>query len=914
MTKTKITLYIVLALAIVYCFYGSVNTVQKIYHTFIFNNKKHKLKIQTLTLSGDFNRWQKDGPALTDADSIWRVTVKLIPGWHYYRYVLNGETWLRDFDNPQYGGSYSNSMVYVDTLPIPFITATTPANGSWLYELRDTLKLQFNQSLTQSNHLHTIIWLDGQKRTFILKDSLVLAAFNPSGEGERRWRIELRSKSGATVYSKEGIFFVNRDNQPPVAHAGYTQFVKLNDHVQLDGGMSFDPDLEPRLHFSWRQISGPFKTELKKSKTPFAEFSSKSSGMYAFQLTVRDSMGAESRDTAEVVVLPQRRPETIFYLRRADFNRPVRKAALVGEFNQWNKETLPFVADSDSAVWRAAVSLPPGQYEYKFVLNDQNWLTDPQNPNTVPDGWKGRNSVLTVKTQEQARLNFVSSHQLPSTHKLRITIKANNRKGLRVRWFADAQNKGDRYLARDTLLFFDDRNPQGVYYYYALPQKNGHFGQPLSLMIGHFKHTTVADFSRSPAWVDTAIVYEIFVRTFSASGDLQGVLRRLPYLKKLGVNTLWLMPVYDGPTEHGYAPTDLFAIEKDYGTLKDYRRLIKAAHKNGMKVIFDFVANHLSDQHRFVRAAADNVRSPLRDWFYWKADGRWGYHNDWDTLVNLNYNNTEARHYQLQAAAFWAAQGVDGFRCDVAWAVPHDFWKDFRREVKQINEQILLIDEVLPRQPAYHDNEFDMSYDTDFYGTLIDVMNGRKPISSINYNLQKTRRNYPPSAKNLRYLENHDLDRFLKQFGPAKTKIAAAILFTISGTPLIYQGQEQGGLQMRPSFPGAQDRKWFDFYRSLIKLRKKHKAFTTGRMQTIDLNDSAGFWEFRRTYGAEEFHVLINLSDRRKEVNISPGRSTVYNKNEGLLQEEGRSFIKPLSFIIYKKGKDDFPSRNAKIH
>jgi len=901
MNKSKTIFYVLLTVLAAAYFYGSKPGDRKILHTFVFDNRTHRLNIETLTLAGDFNHWQKNGPPLTDTDgdSIWTVSVKLRPGWHYYRFVLNGQTWLRDWDNPQYGGPYSNSMVYVDTMSVPVLIALSPANGSWLYDKQDTLKLCFNQNLSRQSDLHLNFWLDGQKKRVLIKDSLVCVPWNPYVEGERRWQIELRKKSGARIYGKEGIVFVNLKNQPPVANAGYTQFAKLNDRVQLDGGMSFDPDMEPRLHFSWRQISGAFQVKLKQTTTPFPAFLTTRSGTYGFELTVRDSLGGQSRDTTQVVVLPEERKETLFQLHRSDFAQPVYKAALAGEFNQWNKDAARFIADSDSAVWRVSLPLPPGQYEYKFVLNDKDWVTDPQNPQKVPDGWNGYNSLRTVEEQEPPPLTLAARRPVSSRNNLKIALKT---EGGTIHWFADVQNKGNRYRAGDTLLYFDTGNPQGIYFYYALPEKDGRFAKALPLMIRHFKRTSVSDFSQSPAWADTAIVYELFVRTFSASGDLQGVLKRLPYLQQLGVNTLWLMPVYDGPTGHGYAPTDLFFIEKDYGTLKDYRRLIAAAHKAGMKVIFDLVANHLSDQHRFVKAAADNLHSPLRDWFYWRPDGSWGYHNDWDTLVNLNYNNPSVRHYQLQAAAFWAAQGVDGFRCDVAWAVPHNFWKDFRRQVKKINRQILLIDEVLPRQPAYHDNEFDMSYDTDFYGTLIDVMSGRKPVSAFDYTLQKTKRNYPKSAKNLRYLENHDLERFLKQFGPAKTKIAAVILFTLPGTPLIYQGQEHGSLQMRPAFPLIQDRNWFDFYRSLIKLRKKHKAFTLGHMQTVTVVDSAGFWEFRRKYAGEEFHVLINLSGERKEVNISPGPSTVYYKEEGLFQEKGRNFIKPISFIIYKKG------------
>ena len=96
----------------------------------------------------------------------------------------------------------------------------------------------------------------------------------------------------------------------------------------------------------------------------------------------------------------------------------------------------------------------------------------------------------------------------------------------------------------------------------------------------------------------------------------------------------------------------------------------------------------------------------------------------------------------MDIATYWAYLNIDGYRCDVAWGVPHDFWKLFRRHIKNINPDILTLDETLPRSPEYHDDEFDISYDTDFYGSLLDVFNNRKPLSAIEYGLQKTKTNY----------------------------------------------------------------------------------------------------------------------------------------------------------------------------
>ncbi len=359
-----------------------------------------------------------------------------------------------------------------------------------------------------------------------------------------------------------------------------------------------------------------------------------------------------------------------------------------------------------------------------------------------------------------------------------------------------------------------------------------------------------------------------------------------------------MLPVYQSPTEHGYAPTSLFRTSPNYGSLSEYRRLIWQAHRLGLKVVFDFVANHLSDQHRFVRAAFQNPASPLRRWFYWKPDGTWGFHNDWDTLVNLNYHNPWVWHTMLQAGLFWQSVGVDGFRCDVAWAVPHAFWKDFRRVIKPVQNKTLLLDEVLPRQAAFHDEEFDMSYDTDFYGNILDVLHGRKPLSAILLGIEKSRLNYPRGAQSLRYLENHDLPRFIEQFGPQLTRLMAVVLFTVPGTPLIYYGQEYGSREIRPYFYALHNTKWFDFYQKLIKFRTSSKALTQGRLQTVALDNKKRIWWYRRQWRSDTVDVLINLSKKcRIFENVPEGKilkiegSKFKQKQNRTIKLEGSSFM-----------------------
>jgi glycosidase len=177
----------------------------------------------------------------------------------------------------------------------------------------------------------------------------------------------------------------------------------------------------------------------------------------------------------------------------------------------------------------------------------------------------------------------------------------------------------------------------------------------------------------------------------------------------------------------------------------------------------------------------------------------------------------------LEVAKFWMARGVDGFRCDAAWGVPHSFWKSLRKELKIFNTEFLLIDEVLPRHPSFHDFEFDASYDTDFYGNLLDLFNGRKSLKGFVYGVKKTKFNYPGETIDLRYIENHDMPRMIKQFGKERAMLAGALLLLSPGMPLIYYGQEIGMKETRPLMDWSavkNENEFIGLYRELINFRK----------------------------------------------------------------------------------------------
>ena len=399
-----------------------------------------------------------------------------------------------------------------------------------------------------------------------------------------------------------------------------------------------------------------------------------------------------------------------------------------------------------------------------------------------------------------------------------------------------------------------------------LKDETGKSSQQTFVLNANNGSVKIRNFSESPDWAKDAIVYEVFIRQFSELENLKGLTEKIPYLKSLGINCIYLMPIYESPTDDGYGISNLFRLEKDYGTMADFQILINKAHRAGIKVLLDFVASHSSDQHPYFRSAFINPYSVFRNWYRWhtsesiKTYHSYEFHNDRDRLPNLNYENPNVRLYIINAAKFWANLGVDGFRCDDVWTITHDFWKLFRRTLKNINPDFLLIGEALPRSPLFHKDEFDMSYDTDFLDNLLDFLDNKKPLSAIEHAKKKTSKNYPPQALNLRYLENYDMERFINLYGLKKTKLAATLLMTTPGTPLIYYGQEIGLEKQTAKMNwNKQNSDLYEFYKKLILLRRSYVCFRHGGSLQVHTDYDKQVLAYLMKTENDAFLVILNF-------------------------------------------------------
>lgn len=367
---------------------------------------------------------------------------------------------------------------------------------------------------------------------------------------------------------------------------------------------------------------------------------------------------------------------------------------------------------------------------------------------------------------------------------------------------------------------------------------------------------------RNDAWWARTVVYEIWPRSFKdangdGSGDFAGIVQKLDYLKDLGVETLWLTPVFEAPSYHGYDFQDFYAVERDYGRMADFDRLIAEAHKRGMKVVLDLVLNHISDQHPWFKKSARKAKG-YEDYFLWREQRPDGWGQAWSDKPNpeavWHWNDTRKAYYygafgssqpdvnlrnpvvakaMEDLAAFWLKKGVDGFRLDaVRYAIedgpiPNQadtdttvaYWSGFAKFVRTIKPDALLVGEAwtgLDVVARYRDGGkgLNAAYDFDFGEIVIRTLNpenrraadfGTVSSTAIDQgrdslwaNLEH-RAKVAPLSYFAPFLTNHDQTRigYALKDDMARGKIAASLLLTSPGPVHLYYGEEIGLSQAR---------------------------------------------------------------------------------------------------------------------
>ena len=373
-----------------------------------------------------------------------------------------------------------------------------------------------------------------------------------------------------------------------------------------------------------------------------------------------------------------------------------------------------------------------------------------------------------------------------------------------------------------------------------------------------------------PDWTYGSVMYEVNIRQFSPEGTFAGVEAQLPRLKDLGVDILWLMPMYEIGTEGRkgtlgsyYAISDYKKVNPEFGTMEDFEHLLAAAHKLGFKVILDWVAN---------QTAPDNVWMTEKpaDFYERDADGNAIWEYDWTDTRSLNYENEDVWWAQDDAMRFWLEKGVDGFRCDAAGEVPAEFWKGILPKMNKDYPNIYLLAEAERDNLADASETFDANYAWELHHLLNSLAQGRKTVADLKDYIARDAARFPKEAFRLTFTSNHDENSWsgteFEREGAA-ANACAVLCFTLPGSqPLIYTGQEIGLSRRLEFFEKDPITDWFPneyttFWKKLVDLKHGNPALAAGEkggpIQYIDAPD--GVIAFSRAVKGNKVVVLANF-------------------------------------------------------
>lgn len=337
-----------------------------------------------------------------------------------------------------------------------------------------------------------------------------------------------------------------------------------------------------------------------------------------------------------------------------------------------------------------------------------------------------------------------------------------------------------------------------------------------------------------PEWAYDAVVYEMNVRQQTPEGTFAAAEARLPYLKELGADIIWLMPIHPigekgrkGSLGSYYAIRDYRAVNPEFGTMEDFGRFLNKAHEMGFKVILDYVANHTSPDAAW-------VSEKPAEWYVRDSTGAPIVQYDWTDISKLNYDCPEVRTEMAEVLKFWIAKGVDGFRCDVAGEVPDDYWNKAFAELRAINPDIYLLAEG--EGEHFHQNGFDATYAWELLHAMNAIAKGEKTTTDLKGTIEKYAQ-YPREAMRLMFTSNHDENSWsgteFERLGDAAPTFAALTYTLPQGMPLIYTGQEVGFNRRLAFFEKDTIESWTpneytELYKKLNALRHDNPALFAG--------------------------------------------------------------------------------------
>ena len=415
-----------------------------------------------------------------------------------------------------------------------------------------------------------------------------------------------------------------------------------------------------------------------------------------------------------------------------------------------------------------------------------------------------------------------------------------------------------------------------------------------------------------PQWAANKAVYQIFPSRFAASqpvdrelwykapitpmdnlhGDLRGIIEHMDHIRKLGIDVLYMTPVFKSNSCHKYDTIDYYQVDPSFGTLEDLKELVQKAHERGMKVVMDAVFNHTAREFfAFEDILEKGEKSKYLDWYFIEGfplesgSGEipnfkcFAYHGG---MPKLNLRNPEVEKFITDVACYWIKEcDIDGWRLDVGDEISHFFWKRFREAVKAVKKNMLIIGEIWHYAGDFLEgDEWDTVMNYPFYLNMIDLLadekiNVSRFVQNLGYLKGRLNKKCYPHMWNL--IDSHNTERFLHLCNNNKKKqhLAAAFQLLLPGMPMIYYGDEY-------AMPGAndpdcrrgmywdveyQDQEMFEWYKQLLHVRKTHTCIVDGELIETIVKDEEETIVFIRKNGEETIALIFNCSSNAKEFN-----------------------------------------------
>jgi alpha-amylase len=416
-----------------------------------------------------------------------------------------------------------------------------------------------------------------------------------------------------------------------------------------------------------------------------------------------------------------------------------------------------------------------------------------------------------------------------------------------------------------------------------------------------------------PKWSYSTNIYEVNLRQYTLEGTFEAFGKNLPRLKDMGVKVLWFMPITpiskksrQGTLGSYYAVESYKETNPEFGTLNDFKNLVRLAHELHFKVIVDFVANHTGNDHPWT------VEHP--DFYEYDADGQLKHPHGWMDVAKLNFENPLVWDYLIDALKFWVKEcDIDGYRCDMAHLVPLDFWVQAKKKLAKCKDHLFWLAEC--EEPEYH-KVFDATYTWRWMHASEEYYQGKMNLQSLLTVLYKSVTEFPCNALRMYYTANHDENSWngteYEKFGKA-AGLFAVFSCTWNGIPLIYSGQEMPN-KKRLKFFDKDPIEWtgnyelHDFYKKLLTLHSSNKSLRAGDQdvltQIISHPDDHQIFSYLRKHEQDEVLVVLNCTDDDLNFQVKSVKGVFRNVFGGEdidFENNNQVFVSAWGYLVFER-------------